>query len=234
MIQDTNSQIIKDFKWYYDNGYITSRDGNACVREKTHFQVTASGTIKNDLQWNDFSFVDLNGNWVMDEKYSKRPSIETGAHVAALSASGKKASVHVHSPNTVALAALFDDSSKILFNPRSRHLIEVLNTKWPELFRYTKVGHMVSFLEPGSKKLHDSIQSSLGYWTDEITGTEEEDNIELIEVKKYNDIVILQRHGVLAIGDSLQECMEHIVRLEHISNILLKIITASDSLESIL
>lgn len=241
---------IQHFEWYYEKGYITARDGNCMWVDDNYslYWVTGTGTEKQKLKWGDFVTIDKSGN-VMERPnqfdtptkrtYNHKPSIETGAHFAALKESGKRASVHVHSPNTVALAALFEDRGG--FKPQSHNLVEVLNTKWPELFRYTKVGYIVPFLEPGSKKLHDCIVGSLGYWVDEAIYSEQTLNstngpeiIGLEEVKKWKDICIMQRHGVLAIGDTLDECMEHITRLEHISTILLKIITASGSLESIL
>lgn len=240
---------ISHFRWYYDKGYITARDGNFAVRcgsnsfllvdgksidtSKDHFFITRSGAEKHCMESEkDIMVVDKDGHAV-DENNCK-PSIETGAHLAALMQSGKEASVHVHSPNTVALAALFEQRGG--FRPQEHHLVEILNSKWPELFRYTKVGHIVPFLEPGSQKLHDSISSSLGYWTEEpvYNLADPEEIVGLKDVKKYNDIAIMQRHGVLAIGNDLDECMEHIVRLEHISGILLKIVTASGDLESIL
>lgn len=219
--------VIGQFKWFYDKGYITNRDGNAAFRIKGGYVVTASGVDKADLQANDFIAVYENGlvgKSAAGMQVPGKPSIETAAHLAALNQSGKNASIHVHSPNTVALAALFEPFGG--FKPQSHNLIEVLNTKWPELFRYTKVGHIVHFLEPGSKKLHDSIISSLGKWVWDPNKNE--------EVKDFNDICIMQRHGVLAIGNTLAEAKEHIVRLEHISTILLKIVTASGNLESIL
>lgn len=232
-------RVMEHFKWYYKNGYITARDGNAMFMGTTHGFVTASGTEKHKLKHDDFAMISAR-TWkpINDAVYNKKPSIETGAHIEALKQSGRGCSVHVHSPNTVALAALYEPFGG--FRPQSSHLIEVLNTKWPELFRYTKVGHMVHFLEPGSKKLHDSITNSLGYWKDMPVYSQQTLNgpppemIGVEQAKKWNDICIMQRHGVLAIGDTLEECMEHIVRLEHISTILLKIVTASGNLESIL
>ncbi len=232
MNKKLDEAIIEHFKWYFKKGYITHRDGNAAYRTKGGYVVTGSGVIKNDIKRTDFVLVDKNCKMI--DSYGKKPSIEGAAHVAALEQSGKNASVHVHSPNTVALAALYDNttSNGNQFKPRSYHLEKVLNSQYPELFRYTKVAPIPPYFEPGSKKLHDSIVSCLGYWTEKFIGDPHDPDIE--EVKKFKDIIILQRHGVLAIGDSLDECMEHIIRLEHISTILLKIVTASGSLESIL
>lgn len=227
-------KICKQFKWFYKNGYITSRDGNACVAAGENFIVTASGVAKHKMvpSHTDFVNVDKDGNPFHKDL---KPSIETGAHMAALKLSGRKASIHVHSPNTVALAALFEKGIVSRAQPTTSDLVTVLNTKWPELFRYTKVGYVVPFLLPGSAKLHESIVDSLTYWDDVVVGYDEEGEPNAIEEKRlFKDIVIMQHHGVLAIGNDLDECMDHIVRLEHISTILLKIITASGSLESIL
>lgn len=210
----SKKEIIDQFKWFYKKGYITARDGNAAYRIDPcgQYMVTASGVEKYNLKNGDFLVVGPKGETYGDGK----PSIETGAHLAVLEGSGRNASIHVHSPNTVALAALFE--SEAMWKPNSRHLVGVLNTKWPELFRHTKVGEVVPFLDPGTKWLHESITNAMYR---HLSG-------------KWCDIVIMQRHGVLATGDSLQECMEHIVRLEHLSGILLKIITASGNTTSIL
>lgn len=228
----TNETTISDhFKWYYVNGYITARDGNAAVRTDKGYLVTASGTRKHDLQYENFVVVD-DDRKVLESRNESKPSIETGAHIAVLRSSKKNASVHVHSPNTVALAALFEPFGG--FKPQCHNLVRVLNERWPELFRWTRIGCVVPYLDPGSNKLHDCIVHSLTYWDNKVEFDEEGEPITFDEVKLFNNIVIMQRHGVLAIGDSMDECMEHIVRLEHISTILLKIITASGSLESIL
>lgn len=209
----------EDFKWYYEKGYITARDGNCMWKDKDVYWVTGSGTEKQNLKWADFAVLDLLGNVKVRtspadtperQVFNNKPSIETGAHFAALSESGKAASVHVHSPNTVALAALFEYTDQRGFDESL--LVKILNNNWPELFRYTKVGYIVPFLEPGSQDLHAHIAQSM----------------------RIGKICIMQRHGVFAIGDTLKECMEHIVRLEHISTILLKIVTASGKLESII
>ena len=212
-------KIASDFVWYYNNGYITSRDGNAAYRDNDVYVVTASGKVKNNLDpLFDFTLVDKDLK-VLDACPFK-PSIEASAHIQLLEQSKKNCSVHVHSPNTVALATLFD-KVKYKFGPSTNVLVSVLNNDWPELFRYTKVGNVVPFLAPGSKELHNAILDCLLFSLSE-------------KGPSYSDIIILQRHGVFAIGNSMEECREHIVRLEHISTILLKIISASGNIASIL
>lgn len=203
MYKHKNAEIIEQFKWYYDNNYITARDGNAAYINGDGFVVTASGSRKNLLEDEDFIIVSEDGAQLTSVG-SKKASIETGAHIKSLLITGTNSSVHVHSPNTVALAALFEQT------PRT--LEKILNEGWPELFRYTKVGYIVPFVDPGSAQLHGIIENAID----------------------GSDIVIMQKHGVLAVGDSMNHCMEHIVRLEHISGILLKIVSASGGrLESI-
>jgi ribulose-5-phosphate 4-epimerase/fuculose-1-phosphate aldolase len=232
----SRTTVINHFKWYYENGYITAKDGNAAYRFEDGaihgIVVTVSGANKHKMEDSDFialttdgkSVILKNGLYIPVGLTTRKPSIETGAHITALKATGMNTSVHVHSPNTVALAALFETND--VYKPNGVALTQVLNTKWPELFRYTKVGNIVPFLEPGSNELHEAIVDGIhdGY-----------DEHKAFYVGEGSNIVIMQRHGVLAVGETLDECMEHIVRLEHISTILLKIITASNGrLESIL
>lgn len=217
MNNSVNEYLTKQFAWYYDKGYITARDGNVAYRwDKDRYVVTRSGAIKHEMHpEHDFLLVDKDGKTLTTNTWT--PSIETGAHLALLKTTKKCYSVHVHSPNTVALAALYTNLSRYdgdtgLAKDSSDRLIDTLNSDWPELFRYTKIGPIVRFLEPGSSDLHRHILYSMD----------------------KNDICIMQRHGVMAIGNSPNECMEHIVRLEHVSTILLKIVSASGNLESIL
>jgi ribulose-5-phosphate 4-epimerase/fuculose-1-phosphate aldolase len=201
-------KMSKDFEWYHDNGYITARDGNACVRDGENFLVTASGVAKHELGVQTYVIVDRFGKVVESPVEGNKPSIETMAHIDALTYTAYEASVHVHSPNTVALFMLASDSA-------SESFPKYLNTKWPELFRYTKVAPTVPFLNPGSQKLHTAMIDSF------VTGTA--NNMDM------PDIVVMQRHGVLAVGKNLEHCREHIHRLEHVSTILLKILSAKNT-----
>ena len=201
--------MTKDFEWYYENGYITVRDGNACIREGDNFLVTASGIPKHELGVQTFVMVNIDGKVVESPVEGNKPSIETMAHIDAMNFSGKNASVHVHSPNTVSLFMMAQESHRVTFP-------QYLNTQWPELFRYTKVAPIVPYLTPGSQALHTAITESL------LDGTAVKG-----DTLYPPDIIVMQRHGVLAVGDSLEHCREHIQRLEHVSSILLKTLTAS-------
>lgn len=180
--------IIEDFKWYYNNSYITSKDGNACVRftDPDEFYVTQSGVNKYELTGNNFHLV---------EPANESLSIETGAHLLALNKTKQFISVHVHPPSTVALFSCQETVK----------LENEIGCRWPELFRYTKLGTTVPELAPGSHELHESIGNAF---------------------KNDTDIIVMKKHGVLAVGPSAEACKNHIVRLEHVSNILLKMLSA--------
>lgn len=225
MKRSLDEKVIDQFKWFFKHQYITHRDGNAAYKTEGGYAVTASGIKKNDIKRSDFLLVNSNLN-VLESYDNKKPSIESGAHITLLENSGKNASIHVHSPNTVALAGIFESQDlKTKYKPTSVDLVNSLNNKYPELFRYTKVGSIVPFYVPGSSTLHHAIVNSLVKYS--------MPNSKELKVS-LNDICIMERHGVIAIGDSLDQCLEHIVRLEHISGILLKMVTASGKLETIL
>lgn len=192
-----NQHVVDLFKTYFDKGYITHRDGNFCEKlNKDTYIVTRSGARKDNLKIHDFIQVDVNGKAVATVPTIAKPSIETLAHISALKYTNKKVSIHVHSPSTTALFSKYSD--EYLMELESEVCFE-----WPELFRYTKLGQTVPFLDPGSEELHDLISRS--FMNDPNT-----------------DIIVLQNHGVFAVGNTPDEAHEHIVRLEHISNILLE------------
>lgn len=198
-MNDIAIKMIEDFKWYFEAGYITPRDGNVCYKIDTNqFLITASGVEKQKMSLDHILKINQNGK--SDSRY--KPSIETLGHLIALQTTNKIASVHVHSLETVALFSL---AYKMKFLPL---LEENLKTQWAELFRYTKVGETVPYLAPGSKELHEGISHSFSD-------------------HKKSDIVVLDQHGVIAVGDSLEECKEHIIRLEHVSKMVLKMLNAS-------
>lgn len=196
-------KVIKDFDWYYRNGYITVRDGNACFQKLDGtYMVTASGVPKHELDRESFVTVNEFGSVVSTEHPDSHPSIETAAHLSALIQTKKSASVHVHSPNTVALFGLFQSLED------QDALVKCITTQWPEFFRYTLLGDIVRYDTPGSSSLHDNIDSAF-------TGP------------KRVDIIVLDRHGVLAVGDTLEQCREHIERLDHTCSMILKMLMAN-------
>lgn len=197
-MQEISLKMIEDFKWYFENGYITPRDGNVCFKiDDKKFLITASGVEKQKMNLGHILEVDDKGA----SSSIIKPSIETLGHLVAIKETSHPVSVHVHSLETVALFSLATKKKFLSL------LEENLRTQWAELFRYTKVGKTVEYLAPGSKELHNGIAKSF---------------------ENPCDIIVLDQHGVIAVGTSLEDCKEHIIRLEHVSKMVLKMLMASN------
>lgn len=203
-MKDISLKMIEDFTWYFEKGYITPRDGNVCYKIDSNKYLITASGVEKQK-------MSLNHILEIDNEGKSssqfKPSIETAGHLISLKETNSKVSVHVHSLETVALFSL---AFKKSFLPL---LEENLKTQWAELFRYTKVGKTVGYLVPGSKALHDGIAKSF---------------------QDPADIIVLDQHGVIAVGESLEECKEHIIRLEHVSKMVLKMLTAANGDISIL
>jgi L-fuculose-phosphate aldolase len=101
-------------------------------------------------------------------------------------------SVHLHPPNIV--AAMY----------AGWNLQEMIEP-FPEVFRYTRVGHNVAAWQALSKELAQHTAQNLGIENG---------------VRKF-DIVGQKNHGVCAVGKNPWEAFEHIERVEHICQIVL-------------
>lgn len=105
-----------------------------------------------------------------------------------------RAVVHVHATNVVAAMYRGFDLQKICKD-------------FPEIYRYTRVGPSVPFLPAISKELGDATALALGVNPDGSTDF---------------DIVGQTNHGVCAIAKDPWTAYEHIERLDHICEIVLK------------
>lgn len=82
----------------------------------------------------------------------------------------------------------------------AKNNIQQLSLEFPELSRYTRVGQTVPYFDPGSKELA---------------------KVTFENIKDY-DIVGQDRHGVCAIADHPWAAYEHVERLDHVCEIVLK------------
>lgn len=190
----------------YNRQYITVRDGNACHSlNNGNYAITASGVNKS-LYMCPMIEVDRNAQ-ALDK--SKSPSIETMAHIYALQNTNKSHSLHVHPVYTIALLNKFIDNDLLNASYTGGMILgaNALNTDYfkhlqdyPELTRYTKVGVPVDSYNSGSDALHDALNQSF------------EPDV---------NIVPMHKHGVMTVGNSFEECLEHIERIEHVSKIIL-------------
>lgn len=183
----------------YKKDYISKRDGNACHKFNSGYLVTESGVDKSGRI--GAITVDANGQ----AEYPLTPSIETMAHIYALRNTNKTHSLHVHPPYTIALLNRFIHDDIMCVQAGIILGMNVLSTKYekllldyPELTRYTNVGLPVDCYPSGSDELHKALDNSF---------------------KEGIDLVPMHKHGVMAVGKSFDECLEHVERMEHVSKI---------------
>lgn len=172
----------------YKRGWITTRDGNISVKKSGHLYVTPTAIRKYTTQVEQIVKMPIkSGELIIPE--GVKPSIELDMHWLIHVDRGLKlgAVVHLHPTHTV--AAMY----------KGLNLNELMG-EFPELGRYTSVGHNVPAHPPGS----DGLAQETAH-----------------EIKRY-DIVGQDRHGVTAYGANPWDAFEHIERLEHICEIVLK------------
>jgi len=181
----------------YEKGLITTRDGNAAVSRGDCFYITPSGTRKGVLRVEDIIKYKLNkltGELTSESDVSPKPSIELEMHrlIHKNKNSEYMATLHVHPTNVVAALISGFDLQKI-------HNI------FPELNRYTQVGPTVDIFYPGDPKL--SAMTEVCMYKPDLT---------------LYDIVGQQGHGVFIQANNPWDCYEHLERLEHACEMILK------------
>ena len=181
----------------YERGWITTRDGNISLRRKDSdiMYVTPSGWRKTIIHPEHMIKVKLisTGFEILDRH--AKPSGELSMH-GQLQRFRKRTTsvVHLHPTNIIAAMYAGWDLQK-------------LATEFPEVSRYTKVGPSVPVLPVTSHELASATYDAMT----------ENDSKKIIY-----DIVGQANHGVCAIGPNPWDAYEHIERLEHICEIVLK------------
>ena len=181
----------------YEKGWITTRDGNVSLRRKGSdiFYVTPSGWRKTIIHPEHMIKIKLTPAGVIIIDDHAKPSGELSMH-SFLQRHYKKTRAVVHLHPTNILAAMYAGWD-----------LQDLATEFPEVSRYTKVGPSVPILPVTSYELATATFDAM---------TEKDTNR-----VKY-DIVGQANHGVCAIGPNPWDAYEHIERLEHICEIVLK------------
>ena len=178
----------------YKRGWITTRDGNCSVRMRgrDYLYITPSGWRKTIIHPEHIVKIKIE-NEELKLKPKTNPSGELWMHWNLLKGKDKTKSVlHLHP--TYCVAAMY----------RGWQLWDIVKN-FPEVFRYTRVGHNVAAWQALSKELAQHTAQNLGI----------EDGI-----RKF-DIVGQKNHGVTAVGKNPWEAFEHIERVEHICQIVL-------------
>lgn len=191
--------ICDVLKECYNRGWISTRDGNGSVRRinENWIYITPSGTKKQRLDAESLVKMEYQSDkslkQVNSESYGK-PSGELELHRTLLmELIDTRSVIHVHPTYTIAAMYAGYDLQK-------------LSLEFPEIHRYTKVGHNVPNVPAISVELAKATCHALELKPDgSIT----------------SDIVGLDRHGVIAVARDPWTAFEHIERLEHICQIVL-------------
>lgn len=183
----------------YEKGWITTRDGNVSIRkEDSNFvYITPSGVRKHKIQHEDIIKLEIRGDKLITPANVK-VSGEFHMHLVLQNIDNLKnrCVLHVHATNIV--AAMYAGWN-----------LQKIAEQFPEVNRYTKVGPNVPTLPAVSQELSEATFLSL---------TKTIDN----KSKIVYDIVGQAQHGVCAVGSSPWDAYEHIERLDHICEIVLK------------
>ena len=184
----------------YEKGWITTRDGNISLRRKGNdiMYITPSGWRKTIIHPEHMIKVKLipAGFEILDSH--AEPSGELSMH-GNLQRFRKKTTAVVHLHPTNIIAAMYAGWD-----------LQKLAAEFPEVSRYTRVGPTVPVLPVTS---HELACATYEAFSNKLAG----ENNRL----KY-DIIGQANHGVCAVGPNPWDAYEHIERLEHICEIVLK------------
>ena len=181
----------------YERGWITTRDGNCSLRraKSIYLYVTPSGwrkTIIHPEHMVKIKFVD----GALQVPQGTMPSGELHMHYLLLKDMTRtRAVVHVHATHVVAAMYRGFDLQKICKD-------------FPEIYRYTRIGPTVPPLPAISKELGEATAQALGVTSANPAGD--------------YDIVGQANHGICAMASDPWTAYEHVERLDHICEIVLK------------
>jgi ribulose-5-phosphate 4-epimerase/fuculose-1-phosphate aldolase len=191
----------------YDKGWITTRDGNASLRRagSNYIHITPSGVRKNKIEVESILKLKIiNGElFVPDGQPIIKASGEIDMHYFLLRFATKtRAVVHVHPTHVI--AAMY-----------AGFKLDELAKQFPEIHRYTRVGPNVPNLPAVSRELADATYGALCHGSPKLFLSSPEDCL-------MHDIVGQANHGVCAVAGDPWSAYEHIERLDHICEIVLK------------
>jgi ribulose-5-phosphate 4-epimerase/fuculose-1-phosphate aldolase len=179
----------------YSRGWITTRDGNCSLRRSgdSKIYITPSGVRKNIIYPESIEKINI-VNSDLRFRSNLNPSGEIEMHWQLLKeAQSTRCVLHVHATNIVAAMYAGWD-------------LQLMASTFPEIYRYTKVGKNVPAVPAVSQELANNTSAKLC----------------LINGSLEYDIVGQANHGVCSVGISPWDAFEHVERLEHICQIVLK------------
>ena len=180
----------------YEKGWITTRDGNVSLRRagKKTMYITPSGWRKTIIHPEHMIKIRItdSGSLVIPKGSAPSGELEMHQKLQLLNRNKTQAVVHLHPTNIIAAMYAGWD-------------LQDLAEQFPEVSRYTRVGPSVGVLPVTSPELAMATYEAMA----------ENNKI------KY-DIVGQAAHGVCSIGPNPWDAFEHIERLEHICEIVLR------------
>jgi len=186
----------------YERGWITTRDGNISLRKRDgrYLYITPSGWRKTIVHPEHVVRLQIvvdpaTGKQMPKVGEGQKPSGELWMHWnLQRHAQRTRTVVHVHATHIVAAIYAGVD-------------LQAMSAEFPEISRYTRVGRTVPALPALSRDLADATADCLGLLKD--------GNVEF-------DIVGQANHGVCAVATDPWAAYEHVERLDHICEIVLK------------
>lgn len=178
----------------YEKGWITTRDGNASVRRggSKCLYITPSGVRKNTIRVEDIIKMTIAGGELQIPEGSK-PSGELHMHwLLQRGVTTTRAVLHVHPTHVIAALHAGWD-------------LQELCKPFAEIYRYTRVGPNVPEIPAVTEKLGQATYLAMC----------PTDNLEF-------DIVGQVGHGICAVAGDPWSAFEHVERLDHICEIVLK------------
>ena len=191
----------------YDRGWITTRDGNVSLRKagSKFMYITPTGVRKNKIEVESIIKLKFENGELLsaDGTPITKASGELEMHRSLLYFAKKtRAVVHVHPTHVV--AAMYVGWQ-----------LDELAKQFPELHRYTKVGKNVPVVPVTSRELAHHTYFNMCEGSPNLTKSSPEDCVMF-------DIVGQDRHGVCAVASDPWSAFEHVERLDHICEIVLK------------
>lgn len=197
--------ICDVMKMAYEKSWISTRDGNASFRRRDEkfLYVTPSGVRKQHMNSEMMIKLQLldNGDYsrVIDDYQRKivglEPTGELPLHLL-LQKNLPENRVILHLHPTYIISAMYAGLD-----------LQQIAKDFPEINRYTRVGPMVPELPPISEELANASVNAF--------------NLNPQTGQIDFDIIGLKQHGIIVVGDTAQNAIEHCERLESVCQMVL-------------
>ena len=195
-IMSAKKHLVDTMKKLYSQGYVSTRDGNISFKPKNsnYFYISAGSVRIDELSLDQILRVDFDkhNNLYYDKTYMYKPSREINMH------SFLQTDPINYEKNTFIVHAHPKNIISFMGINKHRELNTIKNA-FPEL-NVGKIGKNVKYHDAGSQALASNCFKNL----------------------IGNDIVGLERHGSLSIGENVDTVFENIETLEYYIDCFLK------------